>query len=211
MKSEREAEGNFLDLFLAAYSKFFRKAWLSLVNEQVSRLAKSASCQYFTVFRRIFAEGVKTLISSLRRKGIIDRELRCGRWRVSGFKKKFVGVKSLRREQNSCRFLTSSDDLVKDCFEGLKLPFTVPNNRSPSIIRISKHQTQNPSKSLRKPLLGQKDDDVPQVRQFNDDLILIYRHTLRYMAIGEANVESSTLTIFYTCVGTLCSNTLLYW
>lgn len=54
--------------------------------------------------------------------------------------------------------------LVKNCSERLKLPFTVPNNRSPSIIRISRHRTQNPSKSLRKPLLGQKDDDMPQVR-----------------------------------------------
>jgi len=55
-------------------------------------------------------------------------------------------------------------ELVKNCSEGLKLPFTVPNNTSASIIRISKHRTQNPSKSLRKPLLGQKDDDIPQVR-----------------------------------------------
>ena len=65
------------------------------------------------------------------------------------------------------KFMQISDhfrDLVKKCFEGLKLPFTVPNNRSLSIIRISKQRTQNPSKSLRKPLLGQKDDDIPQVR-----------------------------------------------
>ena len=34
----------------------------------------------------------------------------------------------------------------------------------PSIIRNSKRRTQNPSKSLKKPLLRQKDDDIPQVR-----------------------------------------------
>ena len=40
-----------------------------------------------------------------------------------------------------------------------ELPCTVPNN----IIMNSKHRTQNPSKSPRKQLLRQKDDDIPQV------------------------------------------------
>ena len=67
----------------------------------------------------------------------------------------------------SAKFMQISDQfrkLAKNCSERLKLPFTVPNIRSSSIIRISRHRTQNPSKSLRKPLLGQKDDDIPQVR-----------------------------------------------
>ena len=41
------------------------------------------------------------------------------------------------------------------------------NNRRtscPSIIRNGKRRTQTPSKSLKKPLLRQKDDDIPQVR-----------------------------------------------
>ena len=37
----------------------------------------------------------------------------------------------------------------------------------PSIIRNSKQRTQNPSKLLKKLLLRQKDDSIPQVRQFN--------------------------------------------
>ena len=40
-----------------------------------------------------------------------------------------------------------------------------------SIIRNSK----NSSKLLKKPLLRQKDDNIPQLRQFNVYLILIYR------------------------------------
>ena len=50
---------NFLDFFLAAYSKVFRKASLSLMKEQVSQLAKSAVVQYVTVFRLILAKRVK--------------------------------------------------------------------------------------------------------------------------------------------------------
>ena len=46
---------NFRDFFYTAWSKVFRKALLSLMKEQVPRLAKSASRQYFTVFRLILA------------------------------------------------------------------------------------------------------------------------------------------------------------
>ena len=49
----------FLGFFLAACSKVFRKASLSLMKEQVSRLAKSAVVQYGTVFRLILAKRVK--------------------------------------------------------------------------------------------------------------------------------------------------------
>ena len=49
---------NFLGFFLAACSKVFRKASLSLMREQVSRLAKAA-LQYVTVFRLISAKRVK--------------------------------------------------------------------------------------------------------------------------------------------------------
>ena len=47
---------NFLDFFLAACSKVFRKASLSLMKE---RLAKSAVVQYVTVFRLILAKRMK--------------------------------------------------------------------------------------------------------------------------------------------------------
>ena len=50
---------NFLGFFLASCRKVFRKASLSLMNEQVSRLAKSAVVQYVTVFRLILAKRVK--------------------------------------------------------------------------------------------------------------------------------------------------------
>ena len=49
----------FLDFFLAACSKVLQKASLSLMKEQVSRLAKSAVVQYVTVFRLILAKRVK--------------------------------------------------------------------------------------------------------------------------------------------------------
>ena len=50
---------DFLGFFLAACSKVFPKASLSLMKEQVSRLAKSAVVQYVTVFRLILAKRVK--------------------------------------------------------------------------------------------------------------------------------------------------------
>ena len=50
---------NFLDFFLAACSKVFREASLSLMKEQVSRLARSAVVQYVTVFRLILAKQMK--------------------------------------------------------------------------------------------------------------------------------------------------------
>ena len=49
----------FLGFFLAACSKVFLKASLSLMKEQVSRLAKSAVVQYVTVFRLILAKRMK--------------------------------------------------------------------------------------------------------------------------------------------------------
>ena len=61
----------------------------------------------------------------------------------------------------------------------------------------SKRRTQNPSKSLKKPLLRQKDDYIPQVRQSRVYLTLLYKHTQRYIAMSEANGKSSTFTIKY--------------
>ena len=49
-----------------------------------------------------------------------------------------------------------------------------------SIIWNSKWRTKNPSKLLKKPLLRQKDDNIPQVRSFNVYLRLIYIQT-RYI------------------------------
>ena len=51
---------NFLDFFLAARSKGFWKASLSLMREQVSRLGKSAVVQYVTVFHLILTKRVNT-------------------------------------------------------------------------------------------------------------------------------------------------------
>ena len=50
---------NFLGFFLATCRKVFRKASLSLMKEQVSRLAKPTVVQYVTVFRLILAKPVK--------------------------------------------------------------------------------------------------------------------------------------------------------
>ena len=90
---------NFLRFFLAACSKVFRKASLSLMKEQVSRLAKSAVVQYVTVFRLILAKRVKHWSRAWDGKASYC-ELWCGRWRVSGLKKEHLGVKTIRREQN---------------------------------------------------------------------------------------------------------------
>ena len=49
---------------------------------------------------------------------------------------------------------------------------------------------QNPSKSLKKPLLRQKDDNLPQVRKFSVKLTLIFIHTWGYIAMGEANSKN---------------------
>ena len=74
---------NFLDFFLAACSKVFRKSSLSPMKKQVSRLAKSAVVQYVPVFRLVLAKRVKHCrISVLRRKGIILRALM---WAVTSF------------------------------------------------------------------------------------------------------------------------------
>ena len=83
----------------------FRKASLSHMKEQVSRLAKPAVVQYVTVFRLIFAKRVKHWSRDWDGKASYC-ELWCGRWRVFGLKKKLLGVKTIRQEQNWCWFLT---------------------------------------------------------------------------------------------------------
>ena len=64
-----------LRVFLAALSKVFRKASLSLMKEQVSRLAKSAASNIFSYFVSEFGYTGERLIPGLRRKDWILREL----------------------------------------------------------------------------------------------------------------------------------------
>ena len=106
-----------LRVFLAALSKVFRKASLSLMKEQVSRLAKSAPSNVFSYFVSEFGFTGERLIPDLRRKDWILRAL-------------FLAVTSLwphkggsRNEIYSARWklMLISDqakDLVKICFEG---------------------------------------------------------------------------------------------
>ena len=101
---------NFLRFFLAACSKVFRKASLSLMKEQASRLAKSAVVQYVTVFRPILAKRVKhtDLALETELKGIILWALM---WAVT--RAKLMVISDQAR------------DLVKICFEGRRpcVPF----------------------------------------------------------------------------------------
>ena len=83
----------------------FRKASLSHMKEQVSRLAKPAVVQYVTVFRLILAKRVKHWSRDWDGKASYC-ELWCGRWRAFGLKQKLLGVKTIRQEQNWCWFLT---------------------------------------------------------------------------------------------------------
>ena len=93
-----------LVFFLMIFS-VFRKASLSHMKGQVSRLAKPAVVQYVTVFRLILAKRVKHWSRDWDGKASYC-ELWCGRWRVFGLKKKLLGVKTIRQEQNWCWFLT---------------------------------------------------------------------------------------------------------
>ena len=115
---------NFLDFLLAACGKVFRKESLSLMKEQVSRLAKSAVVQYVTVFRLILATRMKTLISGLRRKGIILRALM---WAVTSLWPQKVAFRSQNYSARAKLMLISDQarDLVKLCFEGRRpcVPF----------------------------------------------------------------------------------------
>ena len=61
---------------------------------------------------------------------------------------------------------------------------------SPSYIRNSKWRTQNASKTLIKPLLRQKDDNISQLRWFNVCSTLIYTHTWRYITRYVYNFDS---------------------
>jgi len=75
------------------------------MKEQFSRLAKCALVRYVTVFRLILAKRVKRWSRAWDGNASYC-ELCCGRWQVSGLTKWFVGVKSIRREQNWSWFLT---------------------------------------------------------------------------------------------------------
>ena len=106
-----------------------------------------------------------------------------------------------RRSVNLSTFLLRSLKVSDAIFRGKIAPAlepfktTIPLLSFYYLIETPKRLTQNPSKSLKRALLRQKDDYIAQVRKFNVYLILIYRHTQRYIAIGEANDKSGTLTI----------------
>ena len=91
------------------------------MKEQVSRLAKSAVFQYVTVFRFILA---KTLISGLRRKGIILLALMQA---VTSLWPQKVAFRSQNYSAGAKLMLISDQarDLVKICFEGRRpcVPF----------------------------------------------------------------------------------------
>ena len=112
---------NFLGFFLAACNKVFRKASLSLMKEQVSRLAKSAVVQYVTVFRLILAKRVKHWS---RAWGIILRALM---WAVTSLWPQKVAFRSQNYSARAKLMLISDQarDLVKICFEGRRpcVPF----------------------------------------------------------------------------------------
>ena len=89
---------NFLGFFVAACSKVLRKASLNLMKEQVSRLAESAVVQYVTYrISSHFGYTVETLISGLRRKGIILQALM---WAVTSLWPQKVAFRS---QNNSAR------------------------------------------------------------------------------------------------------------
>ena len=69
-------------------------------------------------------------------------------------------------------------------------PFKIWIPLCPFIVRNSERRTQNPSKSLKKPLLRQKDDNLPQVRKFSVKLTLVFIHISGYIAMGEANSKN---------------------
>ena len=103
-------------IFLAALSKVFPKASLSLMKEQVSRLAKSAAPNIFSYFASFGYTGERR-IPGLRRK---DWKLRALSLAVTSLWPQKV---SSRGEIYSARwkFMLISDqvkDLVKNCFEG---------------------------------------------------------------------------------------------
>ena len=101
-------------------SKVFRKASLSLMKEQVSRLAKSAVVQYVTVFRLILAKRVKHWSRAWDGKASYC-ELWCGRWRVSGLKKPVCGSQIYSARAKLKLISDQARDLVKNCFEGRPL------------------------------------------------------------------------------------------
>ena len=117
---------NFLRFFLAACSKVFRKASLSLMKEQVSRLAKSAVVQYVTVFRLILAKRVKHTDLGLETelKGIILWALT---WAVTSLWPQKVTFRSQNYSARAKLMVISDQarDLVKICFEGRRpcVPF----------------------------------------------------------------------------------------
>ena len=79
---------------------------------KVSRFAKSAFVQYVTVFRLILATRMKTLISGLRRKGIILRALM---WAVTSLWPEKVAFRSQNYSARAKLMLISDQarDLVK--------------------------------------------------------------------------------------------------
>ena len=106
---------NFLDFLLAACSKVFRKASLSLMKEQVSRLVTVCRRPICYLISSHLAKRVK-LISGLERKGIILRALM---WAVTSlWPQKVVGKSQIYSARAKLK-LTSDQarDLVKNCFD----------------------------------------------------------------------------------------------
>ena len=78
---------NFLAFFLAAWSKAFRKASLSLMKEQVSQLAKSASSNILSYFVSFWLQGWNTDLGPETERFGYCELFSAGRWRVSGHQK----------------------------------------------------------------------------------------------------------------------------
>ena len=117
LKSARPVEVVFLGFILAAYGKVFRKASLSLMKEQVSWL--SNMLPYFVPFWRNEWDSDLGLETERHR---MTTSLDVGGDESLASKSSSLGVKSIRREQNWCWFLTLLvRDLVKNCFDGRPL------------------------------------------------------------------------------------------
>ena len=108
---------NFLGLILAAYGKVFRKVSLSFMKEQVSWL--SNMLPYFVPFWRNEWDSDLGLETERHR---MTRSFDVAGDESLASKSSSLGVKSIRREQNWCWFLTLLvRDLVKNCFDGRPL------------------------------------------------------------------------------------------
>ena len=116
---------NFLGFFLTICNNVFRKASLSLMKEQVSRLAKSAVVQYVAVFRLILAKRVKH--TDLGFETERHHTAWALMWAVTSLWPQKVAFRSQNYSARAKLMLISDQarDLVKICFEGRR-PCVVP-------------------------------------------------------------------------------------